>query len=72
MGASSTGSKADHFAITGRDWKGTLPEGVKQLPTSPTDSVLILGRTAVKGADDVPAVHKAQDTYKLTPLEVTK
>jgi len=45
---------------------------VKQLPTSPTDSVLILGRTAVKGADDVPAVHKAQDTYKLTPLEVTK
>jgi len=70
VGASSTGSKAGHFAITGRDWKGTLPEGVTQLPPSPTDSVLILGRTAVKGADDVPAVHKAQDTYKLTPLSL--
>lgn len=70
VGASSTGAKAGHFAITGQDWKGTLPEGVKQLPPSPTDSVLILGRTAVRGADDVPAVHKAQDTYKLTPLSL--
>ncbi|MCF8024877.1 MAG: DUF1214 domain-containing protein [Desulfobacteraceae bacterium] len=70
VGASSTGSNAGHFAITGRDWKGTLPEGVTQLLPSPTDYVLILGRTAVRGADDVPAVHKAQDTYKLTPLSL--
>ncbi len=70
VGASSTGAKAGAFAITGRDWKGTLPEGVKQLPPSPTDYVLIFGRTAVKGAGDVPAVHKAQETYKLTPLNL--
>jgi hypothetical protein len=70
VGASTTGAKAGHFAITGRDWKGTLPEGVKQLPPSPTDSVLIFGRTAVKGAADVPAVNKLQDTYKLTPLSL--
>jgi hypothetical protein len=70
VGTTATGSKAGHFAITGRDWKGTLPKGVKQLPPSPTDSVLIFGRTAVAGAADVPAVNKAQDTYKLTPLSL--
>lgn len=70
VGASSTGSKAGHFAITGRDWKGTLPKGVTQLPPSPTDSVLILGRTAVRGPKDVAAANALQDTYKLTPLSL--
>jgi hypothetical protein len=70
VGTSATGSKAGHFAITGRNWQGILPEGVQQLPLSPTDSVLIFGRTAVAGADDVQAVNNAQDTYKLTPLSL--
>ena len=33
-----------------------------------TNSVLILGRTLVKDAADVPAVNRLQDQYKLTPL----
>lgn len=70
VGTRTTGSKAGHFAITGRNWKGKLPEGVKRLPPSPTDSVLIFGRTAFKGAKDVKAANGAQDTYKLTPLSL--
>jgi hypothetical protein len=70
VGASATGSKPGSFAIVGRDWKGTLPAGVKPLPPSPTDYVLVFGRTAVKGADDLPAAHKIQDTYTLTPLSL--
>lgn len=70
VGVTTTGSKAGSFAITGRDWKGTLPPGVQPLPPSPTDSVLIFGRTAIKGADDAGAVNKLQDTYKLTPLSL--
>jgi hypothetical protein len=70
VGTRTTGSKAGHWAITGPDWKGTLPDGVKKLPPSPTASVLIFGRTAVEGAEDVAACNKAQDTYKLTPLSL--
>jgi len=62
VGASTTGSAAGSFAITGRDWKGVLPHGVKVLPPSPTDAVLFFGRSAVKGPKDVAAVHKLQDT----------
>lgn len=68
VGASSTGSKAGSYAITGPNWKGALPDGVKPLAASPTDAVLIFGRTAVKGKADVAAANKAQDSYKLTPL----
>jgi hypothetical protein len=70
VGARTTGSKAGNFAIVGKNWKGTLPAGVKKLPASPTDYVLILGRTAVKGFEDGPAAIKQQNTYKLTPLSL--
>jgi len=70
VGKRTTGSKAGHWAITGPNWKGTLPKGVQKLPPSPTESVLVIGRTAVKGARDVAATNKAQDQYKLTPLSL--
>jgi hypothetical protein len=70
VGTRTTGSNAGHFAITGPNWTGRLPDGVTKLPASPTDTVLIFGRTAVKGQGDVPAVNKAQDSYKLTPLSL--
>ncbi|MFC1578912.1 DUF1254 domain-containing protein [Pseudomonadota bacterium] len=82
VGKRTTGTKAGHYAIVGPDWKGTLPEGVK-LPapadgvkhiggkaTSPTNNVFVFGRTAVRGPDDVAAVNKLQDQYKLTPLSL--
>ena len=82
VGKRTTGIKAGHYAIVGPDWKGKLPEGVK-LPapaagvkavggkaTSPTNNVFVFGRTAVHGADDVAAVNKLQDQYKLTPLSL--
>lgn len=68
VGSRTTGSKAGHFAITGPGWKGDLPKGVKRLEPSPTEGVLIFGRTAVTGPEDVPVVNRLQDQYKLTPL----
>ncbi len=68
VGSRTTGSKSGHFAITGPGWKGDLPEGVQKLEPSPTGAVLIFGRSAVTGPEDVPAVNKLQDQYKLTPL----
>src|SRR5271165_6425626 len=73
MGASrdwSTNSNRRGLAqpIVGPDWKGVLPEGVRQLPPSSTPWATILGRTYVKDASDLDAAHKIQDQYKLTPL----
>ncbi len=66
-GSRTSGTKAANFAIVGRDWKGTLPDGVKQL-RSPTSMGWIIGRTQTNGAADYENVHRIQDGYKLTPL----
>jgi hypothetical protein len=68
VGKRTTGSRTGHFAIVGPKWKGKLPKGVNKLEASPTNSVLIFGRTAIRGADDLAATHLAQDRYKVTPL----
>ena len=67
-GTRTTGTKAQKYAITGPDWQGTLPEGVKE-HKSPTNMVWILGRTYCTGTPaDYKAVHEIQDQYKLVPL----
>ncbi len=70
VGKRTTGTKAGHYAILGPNWQGELPAGVTELPRARTDSALILGRTLVYDAADVPAVNKVQDQYKLTPLSL--
>jgi len=67
IGTRQTGSAAGNYALTGPNWKGSLPEGVKQIK-SPTHLVWLLGRTLTNGPKDYAAVHKIQDQYKLTPL----
>src|SRR5271157_4608516 len=50
-GKRTTGTKAGHFAIVGPDWKGKLPDGVKELK-SPTNTAIIAGRTQANGPED--------------------
>src|SRR5580700_308275 len=67
-GKRTTGTKAQTYAITGPNWTGQLPEGVKELK-SPTSMVWILGRTYCTGTpEDYQAVHSIQDKYTLVPL----
>ena len=68
-GARTTGTKAGTFVITGPNWKGTLPAGMRELK-SPTNMVWILGRTQTNGPDDYPAVHAIQAGFKLVPLSL--
>lgn len=68
VGKRTTGEKAGSFAITGPDWKGTLPDGVKPLPASRTPTVLIIGRTLIDGAADARAVTVLQDQFTLVTL----
>ncbi len=66
-GARTTGTKAQNFAITGPNWSGTLPGGMRELK-SPTNMAWILGRTQTNGPEDYPAVHAIQAGFKLVPL----
>ncbi len=68
VGMRTTGSHAGNYAIIGPHWKGKLPGGVKPLPPSRTNAVLIFGRTLISGPDDLPAAHAIQAQYRLTPL----
>ena len=70
VGMRTTGTKAGNYAIVGPSWSGTLPAGVQQLTPSPTPSAFILGRTLLRGPDDLPAVRAIMAQYKLTPLSL--
>jgi hypothetical protein len=66
-GARTTSTKAGSFAITGPNWTGIVPEGVREIK-SPTNNVWILGRTQTNGPADYAAVHAIQAGFKLAPL----
>jgi hypothetical protein len=66
-GKRTTGTKAGNFAITGPGWSGTLPAGMVEYK-SPTNTVMVGGRTQANGPTDYAAVHAIQAQYKLTPL----
>ena len=67
-GKRTTGNKAKTYAITGPNWQGKLPSGVREYK-SPTALVWILGRIYCTGTpDDYKAVHALQDKFALVPL----
>jgi len=66
-GKRTTGTGKGNFAITGPNWTGALPAGVKEIK-SPTEIVWIIGRTQTNGKSDFAAVNAIQNQYKLTPL----
>ena len=69
VGTRATWTNAGNYLIAGPNWTGTCPASVTQLiPSSPTPSVLILGRTLVYGQDDLTNVYAIQAQYRLTPL----
>ena len=68
IGGRETGPAAGAFAIRGPDWRGTVPRGIVLLPRATSNSVLLVGRTEACGVADLPALHDAQDGYRLVPL----
>src|SRR5262249_8610205 len=67
-GTRTTGQHAQTYAITGPNWSGQLPSGMKRLQ-APTNIVWILGRTYCTGtSEDYKACHAIMDKYDLRPL----
>jgi hypothetical protein len=69
IGARTTGNAAGRYAIVPPGWTGTLPADI-HVQTAPTWDVWMLGRTLVKGPDDLTAARVVQTGYKLTVADI--
>ena len=56
-----------NWAVVGPGFKGRLPHGVIRV-NSRYDRVWIVGRTYVRGPNDLGNLHRIQDQYTITPL----
>lgn len=68
VGKRTTGTEAGDYLITGPNWKGQVPGGMKQV-SSPNNSVLVLGRVLVENDSDLPTAHHLAEQIRLTPLD---
>jgi hypothetical protein len=67
VGTRTTGDGAGDYAITGPNFHGRIPAGLKQIRAA-YNRVWLAGRTLVNGPGDLPAVHRVQEKYRLIPL----
>jgi len=67
VGKRTTDTRAGDYLITGPGWKGTVPQGMKQI-SSPNNSVLILGRVLVENDSDVSTAYDLSNQIQLTSL----
>jgi len=67
-GARTTGYQAAKYLFAGPGWDSPTPEGGAGVRRTEGRFMFLLGRTAISGIEDVPAVDALQDQYTLTPL----
>jgi len=67
VGTRTTGTKAGDYLITGPDWKGQVPSGMRQI-SSPNNSVLVIGRILVYSDRDLPTAYDLAKQIQLKPL----
>lgn len=67
VGTRTTGTQAGDYLITGPDWQGAVPSGMKQI-SSPNNSVLVLSRILVESDADVSTAYKLSKQVQLVPL----
>jgi hypothetical protein len=69
VGTRTTGTQAGGYLITGPDWKGQVPSGMKQI-SSPNHSVLVIGRVLVYSDSDLSTAYKLAKQIQLVPLAI--
>jgi hypothetical protein len=68
MGSRATGNGAGCYLVSGPDWKGKTPKGIKKAFRSETQFTLVIYRTQLFNPADMPNVEKVQAGYKVQPL----
>jgi hypothetical protein len=71
VGHRATGTQAARFLLVAPGWEGTPSEGERVIRL-PTDVATIVGRWAVDGEEDLPAVRALQAALTLEPSGETK
>jgi len=66
VGTRTMGTKAGDYLITGPNWKGTVPQGMKPI-ASPNSSVLVIGRILVYNDNDLATAYGLAKQIQLTP-----
>ena len=68
-GTRTLGTGAQTIAITGPQWRGSLPSGITQEVKSPTNTAFIIARVYADGTPkDYAAVNAEQKSFRLVPL----
>lgn len=68
LGTRATGNGGGDFLVTGPNWNGMAPSGIKKVLKADTDLMLALYRTQLFGPSDLDNVEKVQAGYKIAPL----
>jgi hypothetical protein len=70
VGTRATGSSGGTYLAVGPGWDGQVgdAEGLDGVLRFDTDLVFVIGRTQLRGADDVPALAKVMAGYHIQPL----
>ncbi len=68
VGSRATGNGAGSYAVVGPDWRGDAPKGVGKVFHSTTPFLLVIYRTQLFNADDMPNVENVQAGFKIAPL----
>jgi len=68
MGSRTTGTGPGDYMIVGPDWRGETPARIKQVFHSTTPFSVVIFRTQLFGAADMPNVVRIQSGYKVQPL----
>ena len=67
VGTRATGTQAGDYLITGPDWKGQVPSGMKQI-SSRNNSVLVIGRVLVYSDRDLSTAYSLAKQIQIVPL----
>jgi hypothetical protein len=67
VGKRTTGTQAGDYLITRPGWNGQVPSGMKQI-SSPTNSVLVIGRVLVENDSDLSTAFDLAKQMRLTPF----
>jgi hypothetical protein len=68
IGSRATGNDAGDYLMAGPQWDGRVADGFKKVFRSETQIVSVLGRTQLKGPDDMENVKRVQSGFKLSQL----
>lgn len=67
VGKRTTGTQAGNYLVTGPSWEGQVPSGMTRV-SSPSNSVLIIGRILVYSESDLPTAYELAKQIQFTPL----